>query len=147
MNKAFKTGISLSSHLMLMWQILTQYGLSSRKRTHSVSDYRGFNLSPPQGLLMGNCLITLGYNIASRRAAFPGRFHFSLSQAPELLAYGPSSTKEASAEERGVQLKRLQLIHHFELDICFDEYNYHDSLQTYLMRELEIISLIWTGEN
>ena len=30
---------------------------------------------------------------------------FSLSRAPELLAYGQSSTKEASAEERGLHGK------------------------------------------
>ena len=41
MNKAFTTGISLFNHLMLMRQILTQYGLSSRKRPPPVSDRLG----------------------------------------------------------------------------------------------------------
>ena len=34
-------------------------------------------------------------------SAISARFHFSFSPAPELPTYGQSSTKEASAEERG----------------------------------------------
>ena len=85
---------------------------------------RVLSLSSPQRLPMGNNGMILqvegcaGNDGKGQRHKiwYPTRYRFSLSPGPELPAYCQSSTKEASAEERGTDY-RSPMVHSMFLSL------------------------------